>query len=262
MLDTVMLGFITDYEQVGYYNTASHLSKVLLSLVTSLSVVAIPRVSYYIQKSDYEKVNQLVGDSFAFVGFLGFPMAVGLMCISPVFVPWFFGSQFTGAILPMEILSYLIIAIGFSNIAGVQVLVGVGREKLFLIAILAGTVLNFSLNCVMIPLYGAIGASVASLATELLVAVIMLYFIYKKTMIRIFTVNDLLKSFVGALLFIPLKYVIPDMENAYMSLAVFGVSAVAIYFISQKLLRNNFLSLTISVISNSINKNKYDSNNT
>lgn len=254
MLDTVMLGFITDYEQVGYYNTASHLSKVLLSLVTSLSIVAIPRVSYYIKNNKFDDANNLVGKSFAFVSFLGIPMGIGLMCISPIFVPWFFGNQYQGAIVPMMILGYLIIAIGFSNIAGIQVLVGCGKDNYFLSAILVGTFMNFFMNLVMIPFFGAIGASVSSLMTEMIVTVIMLYFIYKKTPIRIHTLSDVIKSLVGALLLIPLKFIVSEMGNNDITLFLYIFSGTAIYIISQKILRNSFVTLAFSTLSKTIRK--------
>ena len=45
MLDTLMLGFQSSYQEVGYYNSAMHVIKALLPVATSLSVVAVPRVS-------------------------------------------------------------------------------------------------------------------------------------------------------------------------------------------------------------------------
>ena len=45
ILDTLMLGFMADYDEVGYYNCATHLSKALVPIVTSLAAVALPRVA-------------------------------------------------------------------------------------------------------------------------------------------------------------------------------------------------------------------------
>ena len=46
-LDTLMLGFMTNYDEVGYYNNATHISKALVPIVTSLAAVAMPRLSKY-----------------------------------------------------------------------------------------------------------------------------------------------------------------------------------------------------------------------
>ena len=48
-LDTVMLGFMTSDVEVGYYNAAVKIKTILVSIVTSLGVVLLPRASYYVE---------------------------------------------------------------------------------------------------------------------------------------------------------------------------------------------------------------------
>ena len=50
-LDTVMLGFISGDAEVGYYNAAVKVKQILVSLVTSLGAVLLPRLSYYAQSN-------------------------------------------------------------------------------------------------------------------------------------------------------------------------------------------------------------------
>lgn len=50
-LDTVMLGFIRTDADVGYYNAAVKIKTILVSIVTSLGVVLLPRASYYVEHS-------------------------------------------------------------------------------------------------------------------------------------------------------------------------------------------------------------------
>lgn len=241
VLDTLMLGFIKEYTEVGYYSNAMNLSKMLLIVVTSLSVVSVPRFSSYISKNMYSEANQLANRSFSFVGLLAFPLSFGLICIAPVFVPWFFGSQFMGAIVPLEILSVLNIAIGFSNILGVQILVGMGKDKQFLRCILFGTISNFLLNCVLIPLFGAIGASVASVVAEFLVTITMFYYIYKETPVRLMVYGDIIKSMLGALLFFPLFLIIPKLDIGITYLLVSSICSIIVYAVSQFVLRNSLV---------------------
>lgn len=248
VLDTLMLGFISDYEQVGYYSNAIHMSKVFLSIVTSLSVVTIPRFAYYIKQHQYADANELVNKSFSFVGLASFPLSIGIACIAPVFVPWFFGEQFYGSIIPLMILGFLNIAIGFSNIAGIQILVGIGKDKLFLNSLLLGTISNFLLNCLLIPFLGAKGASIASVIAEFSVTLSMLYYIYKKTPMRVTVGRDLLCSFVGALLFIPLYLFFPKVEREEVYLFTFILSATVVYIISQLLLKNSSMQVIVSII--------------
>ena len=46
-MDTVMLGFMKEDVDVGYYNAAVKVKTILLSLVSSLGSVLLPRMSYY-----------------------------------------------------------------------------------------------------------------------------------------------------------------------------------------------------------------------
>ena len=48
-LDTVMLGFMATDKDVGYYNAAVRIKTILVSIVTSLGTVLLPRASYYIE---------------------------------------------------------------------------------------------------------------------------------------------------------------------------------------------------------------------
>jgi O-antigen/teichoic acid export membrane protein len=239
VLDTLMLGFIKDYTEVGYYNNALHLSRMLLIVVTSLSVVSVPRFSSYINKGMLKEANGLANKSFSFVGLLAFPISIGLICITPTFVPWFFGKEFYGAIVPLEILSVLNVTIGFSNILGVQILVGLNKEKSYLRCILIGTISNFVLNCIFIPSIGAIGASIASVTAEFFVTFSMFFFVYKETPVRVEVWTDLTKSLFGALLFIPLKLILPVLDNSFFYLVLFVLSSVIIYSVTQLVLRNS-----------------------
>lgn len=49
-IDTLMLGFLKGDVEVGYYNAAMKVKTILVSVMTSLSVVLLPRASYYLTK--------------------------------------------------------------------------------------------------------------------------------------------------------------------------------------------------------------------
>ena len=252
VLDTIMLGFLSDYTEVGYYSNAMMMSKTFLTIVTSLSVVSIPRFTYYINEGDVDNANTLANRSFSFAGLLAFPLSVGLICLAPILVPWFFGPQYDGTIVPLEILSVLNIAIGFSNILGIQILVGMGKDKVFLRCILYGTVSNFLLNCILIPLFGAVGASIASVIAEFLVTFSMLYYVYKETPIRVLEKGDLLKSIVGTILIIVLFSIFPKMDSGILYIALFTLTSAAVYFISQMILKNNLMTELMETTSKTI----------
>lgn len=256
VLDTLMLGFIKDYDEVGYYTNASHIAKVLLGAVTSLSLVAVPRVSYYMKNQDYIGINNLIDKSFSIVSFLAFPVAMGLCCISPTFVPLFFGDKFVGAIIPLMILSFLVIAIGLNNLTGVQILIGMGHDKPFLYSVLIGTFSNFILNLALIPLWGAVGASIASLVAEFLILLVTTVFVYHRTPVRFSKWIDIVKATIGSLTFIPLIIFLREIYSGWILVIVFSLVSGLLYLFAEFFLKNGSVSLIKEIIVNKIGNKK------
>ena len=56
-LDVVMLRFLQSNEAVGYYNAGIKVKTVLVTCVTSLGTVLLPRLSYYIETADKKSVS-------------------------------------------------------------------------------------------------------------------------------------------------------------------------------------------------------------
>ena len=254
VLDTLMIGFIKDYEEVGFYTNAMHMSKVILSAVTSLSIVAVPRVSLYMKERNYDQINELMNKSFSVVSFLAFPVAIGLACISPTFVPLFFGAKFMGSVIPLMILSMLIISIGLNNLTGVQILIGMGFDKLFLYSVLVGTTSNFLMNCFFIPIWGAVGASCASVIAETLILFVTTYYVYRNTSIRITRWLDITKALVGALTFIPLVLILEKEFKGWLLIGAFIIIGGIFYISIEAIMRNGSITLFKSLITSKFKK--------
>ena len=248
ILDTLMLGFMTDYQQVGYYNNAMHLSKAVLMIVTSLSAVMIPKMSQYCQAHEYDKINDLVNKSFSVVSFFAIPAAVGIACLAPTFVPLFFGAKFGGSIVPLMILSMLIVAVGLNNLLGMQILIPMNLDTAFLRSILAGTVSNFVLNLILIPKLGANGASLSSVIAESVIVVVMYLYVKRASVHFVGIKSKLIKPLCGSLLFIPTYLGLYQLFHGWWLIFIYITCAGIVYLISQKLLRNPFFEQFLSII--------------
>ena len=75
-LDTVMLGFMTTDIDVGYYNAAIKIKYILVSIVTSLGVVLLPRASYYVQRGQMNEFYRITKKAINFVMLVATPMMV------------------------------------------------------------------------------------------------------------------------------------------------------------------------------------------
>lgn len=183
-LDVVMLGFMKDDAEVGYYNAAVKVKTLLVTLITSLGTVLLPRLSYYIEQNQKDAFQKTIVKAVKFVLLLGIPVMVYFTLFAQESILFLSGDGFKNAILPMMWLMPTVLFIGLSNVTGIQILTPLDREKEVLMSIIAGAVLDFLLNLVLIPKYGASGAAFATTAAELLVLVVQLIYLKNTTIFQ------------------------------------------------------------------------------
>ena len=168
-LDKVMVGFLKDNESVGYYTAATTISHIFLTAITSLGIVMLPRLSNLVKQGDMESFNRLAKKSYKFIVIMSFPICGGLIVLAPCLIRFFSGEGFTPAISTLQIISPIIIAIGISNLIGLQILYPLGKIKIVTISTLVGAIINFSLNLLLIPKFAQNGAAIATVTAEICV---------------------------------------------------------------------------------------------
>lgn len=165
-LDTVMLGFMKGSEEVGYYNAAVKIKGVLLSIVTSLGAVLLPRCSYFVEKGMIDEFKRISSKAINFVFLFATPVMVYFILFAKQGIYFLSGSAYADAIIPMKIIMPTILLIGLTNILGIQILVPLGKEKFVLYSEIAGAVVDLLFNVFFIPVHGASGAAMGTLIAE------------------------------------------------------------------------------------------------
>ena len=170
-MDTVMLGFMATDEDVGYYNAAVRIKNILVSIVTSLSTVLLPRASYYIEHKEYEEFKRISSKALNFVVILASPLMLYFILFAREGILLLSGNAYERAVLPMQIIMPTLLFIGASNITGIQILVPMGKEKIVLHSEIAGAIVDLVINALLIPRYASAGAALGTLVAELVVLV-------------------------------------------------------------------------------------------
>lgn len=231
VLDKSMLGWLSDMDQVGFYEQVQKIVKVFLAFITAVGTVMMPRIASCYAAGETEKIRDYMGKSFRFVFLVACPILSGLIVSAPRFVPLFFGKGYESAILIMQIISSIILLIGLSNVSGIQYLLPTKRQKEYTMSILAGTFTNVILNLILIPFWQGNGAAIATVVAELAVTATQFVFIRK-----VFSVHKILggglKYIVCSLVMAGVCFVInPFLPTGWIGLALIGLIGVAIYFI-------------------------------
>ncbi len=168
-MDTVMLGFMSTDAEVGYYNAAVKIKKILVSIVTSLGTVLLPRASYYIEQGKMQEFKKITYKALNFVFLVASPMMVYFILYARQGILFLSGTAYENSILPMQVIMPTLLFIGLSNILGIQILVPLGRERTVLYSEIAGAVANILINAMLIPGFRSVGAAIGTVVAEFVV---------------------------------------------------------------------------------------------
>ena len=244
VLDRTMLGIIIeDKSEVGFYEQAQKVVKLLLTLITSLGTVMVPRMASTFAKGDKEQLKKYMYSSFSFVFFLAFPIMAGLILISGEFVPIFFGQGYEKVAVLINVIVPITLFIGLSNIIGTQYLLPTKRQTEFSISVIVGAIVNFILNIIVIKKYSSIVASITTVIAEFLVTAVQFYFVRKeidiKTVLRLSKNNIIATVIMFGIVYITTKVL--TLHGIY-SIIIQITEGCIIYGIILILLKDSFVN--------------------
>lgn len=176
-LDIVMLGLMKTDVDVGYYHAAVKIKSILVSIVTSLGVVLLPRSSYYLEKQLNEEFYEITQKALRFVLLLATPLMIYFILFAKEGIFFLSGNAYEGSIIPMQIIMPTLLFIGMSNITGLQILVPLGKEIVVLYSEITGAVVDLILNLILIPRYASSGAAIGMLAAEIAVWLVQILYL-------------------------------------------------------------------------------------
>ena len=176
VLDRTLLGLLGSYSDVGIYEQGQKLTSILLTVVSSLGAVMLPRVANLLSERKEKEAQNMVRFSFILYNLIIFPMIFGLIAINEIFVKLFLGQNFQDVKYVLYIIVFNIMFIGWTNILGYQVLVVRNKNKEFMLSTTIPAIVSVAVNITVIPFFGYIGASITSVVVEFLVFAIQWYY--------------------------------------------------------------------------------------
>lgn len=243
-LDNVMLGFMKDDVEVGYYNAATKIKNILVSIVTSLGTVLMPRASYYLQNGMEDEFYKLSKKAVKFVFLAATSMMIYFMLFAREGVLFLSGEAFEGAILPMMIIMPTLFFIGLTNIMGIQMLVPMGREDAVMISTFAGAIVDLILNAIFIPMLGSTGAAIGTLVAEFVVLIVQMIYL-KKDVRYLYSKQDYSKILAALLIAVVsagiVKVFVPGVFIKLVISAIFffGLYGIALYVMKEEIVTEN-----------------------
>lgn len=243
IVDSMILGTISNERAVGLYSTAVKINKVPVAIVSAMSAVVIPRLSVAFRDGDWSTARHLLGKSFEYILFLAVPISVGLFVAASEIIQVLVGSNFAAGIITVQIMAPLVVLLGLSNLFGMQMLAPMGKERWLLIAVSFGMVVSVAGNFMLIPVWQHNGAATINLLVEGLVTLLLGMFAIRFVQVR-FPLAALIKALAASLPFWGVSWLCNTLELANpgirLAILILGCSAVYV-FIQLWIFRNQLI---------------------
>ncbi len=199
IMDKIMLGIMSNISEVGFYENAEKIINIPLTLITALGTVMLPRISNLVVKREYKKINQYIHKSILLVMFMSFAMCFGLISIGYNFAPLYFGYEFQKTGLLIILLAPTLIFLSFANILRTLYLIPYEKDKIYILSVFLGALVNLLVNFIFIPKLGSIGACLGTIMAEFIVMFYQALLLKKELEINKY-IKDIFPFFVKALI--------------------------------------------------------------
>ena len=170
-----MISSVSGDLYLGYYSVANKLIRFVITFITIVGMVLLPRLSK-LYSEDRVLYMQYLRSAFYFILNLALPSTIVFFVFAKNITMLFAGSQFEPAIITMQILSPLCTIVGIAYFLGFLVLYTQGSEKVYTRAVIISAVFSLLSNLIAIKYYQQNGAAVVAVLSELFAILIMMYF--------------------------------------------------------------------------------------
>jgi O-antigen/teichoic acid export membrane protein len=176
-IDSILLSKLTDMAHVGWYNAAYNLVLMLEFIPAAFISSLYPYTSIY-YKSKY-KLDLILNIGVRYMFMTSLPMGILVTLLADKIIGFIYGRAYIPSTASLQILIWseviIFIALVFNN-----QLISVNKQMLVTKQVILVAIVNIIVNLLLIPGYGIIGSSIATVVSSLISFIILSYYIYKE----------------------------------------------------------------------------------
>lgn len=173
--DKLMLKQMMSEETVGYYATAVAVCSMWTFVLTAIIDSMYPTIVQSFKKGT-EEFNKRNRQLYALVFYISAFVSVVFVIFGDFGIKILYGEEYLPAATPLKIITWYT-AFSYFGVARNAWMVCNEKQKYLKYIYITAAVLNVLMNCVFIPFWGATGAAVASLVTQIATTIVLPYFI-------------------------------------------------------------------------------------
>ena len=176
-IDQIMLAQMIDNKEVGIYSAALRFSEIWYFIPTVIVSSVMPSLIQGKVESEETYLKRLQ-QLFSWLVRIAYLIALPMTFLSSQLVTFFYGTDYIGAgnILAIHIWTAVFV---FMGVGSTPWTINESTMKYSLFQTITGTLINIGLNFILIPLYGGVGAAIATLIAQIFASFVINAFIPK-----------------------------------------------------------------------------------
>lgn len=201
--DSLILGYVDETKSlVGSYAVGVRGIEIVITIITSLSAVFIPRATMALKANNLKEFNFINNYSTNITFFIALPAVTMMIIMAPQIVGFIVSndiywspSAIDNAVWAIMLLASLMFTYSLSDNIYQQVLLPLGKERIYFYTMIGGLLLNLGLSILSVftifkdqPL---VGVSLATVLSDVLVLITLILQTREYVFKNIFTLNNL-----------------------------------------------------------------------
>ena len=207
-MDKTMLGLLSSFEQSGYYYNSDKVVSMPYMVIYGVGTVMLPRMTALLTDRKQIEANQLFMTTMDGIAAICVAVSCGIAAVANEFIPLFYGEGYDPCILITIVFTPVLLAKSFSVISRTQYLIPMNMEKEYIKSVVWGAIINLIFNFILIPLYGALGATVSTVLAEFVSCAVQFFSLRgKKLGISRLLIKTLMYSMIGMMMIVIVRII-------------------------------------------------------
>lgn len=200
-IDTVMLSTLVGEHETGIYRSATTLVFSLSAFSAAVVIALFPMIAKKF-RADQSEAVRVASNAMFYSLLIALPIAVGTTVLAGPIIHTLYKNSFAEASSSLQILIWWLPISFATNILG-HILAAIGLQRKVLLVSAANAIFNVTANFYFIPKFGAVGAAITTVTTEI-IGIVLQTMIVTKYFGWVYQLGRLAKTSLAALLLISL----------------------------------------------------------
>lgn len=228
-MDKYMIGKLSSVLQNGYYENADKIISVPKAFITTIGTVMLPRTAHLISSNRIEESRRYIELSMICTVMIGSAFAFGMAAVADIFSVVFWGKKFaTCGILIMSLSPAILFSV-IGSVIRSQFLIPNARDKEYTVSLIIGAIVNFCINLLLIPHWGAFGAVVGTLCSEVTLMCIQLWYVRKELPLKQYFTSCYIFVLYGGIMFLAINIIKIRLNSSISSLCILIIIGAIMY---------------------------------